>query len=91
MQCETFDRSKTNPEALFIDGCDCAIIKVDDKGKLVYDYHKLVEHFADHIEGRPDDPEEAYEQAIDWVAYNIERALPYYGDWGPSINYEEDE
>ena len=31
-----------------------------------------------------------YDEAIEWVEYNVERALPYYGDKAPvilSVNY----
>ncbi len=61
-----------------ITGCDDAIIGASTDGRVVYDRTKLVEHFMNH-----DDM--MLEEAEEWVSYNIERALPYFGVNAPII------
>ena len=56
----------------FFVNCDyvTAIIGINDEGRLVYSYDKMVEHLInkDKME---------YEDAVEWIDYNTIRALPY--------------
>jgi hypothetical protein len=50
-------------EAIKFDNCDDAIIGVDQRGYLVYDYSKLVEVFKK--QGMTTD------EAVEWIDYNV--------------------
>ena len=49
-----------------------------DKSHIAYSYEKLVTCFMEANNW-------TYDEAIEWVEYNVERALPYYGDKAPVI------
>jgi hypothetical protein len=58
---------------------------------LVYAYEKLIEWFAQEGEGFSSEVlEERYEQAEEWVQYNLIRALPYMGERAPLVAYSLD-
>lgn len=69
-------------DAIVLDGtnCDKAFIGVSYDGRAVYDYELLVECLM------TSDGMEEYE-AVDWIDYNMIRALPYYGENAPIILY----
>ena len=76
------------PEAVVFDGPDYddAIIGVTDDGRVVYDYDKMVESFAQR-NGVPE------EEAMEFIDYNAIRAIPYAGPHAPVVMYpfrEED-
>lgn len=54
-----------------------AIIGITPDGRVAYDLEKLVEAF---MRTGMD-----YEEAQEWVDYNVMRSLPYYGDRAPII------
>ena len=57
----------------------CAIIGLaKDKSHVAYSYHALVNKFA--VENKW-----TIAQAMEWIDYNIIRALPYYGEHAPAI------
>ena len=59
----------------------CAIIGIaKDYSHVAYSYDKLVEKFA--VEN-----DWSYDEAIEWVDYNVIRALPYYGEKAPVVLY----
>lgn len=49
-----------------------------DRGHIAYSFDKLVECFAKQNNW-------TIQEAIEWVEYNVERALPYYGKTAPVI------
>lgn len=49
-----------------------------DRGHIAYSFDKLVECFVRSNNW-------TQEEAIEWVEYNVERALPYYGATAPVI------
>ena len=56
-----------------------AIIGIDyNAGRVVYSRDKLVECFVS-CSGMTE------EEAVEWVEYNIDRALPYWGEHAPII------
>jgi hypothetical protein len=56
-----------------------AIIGVaKDLSHVAYSYERLVRCFMDAYNW-------TYEEAEEWVEYNVERALPYYGEHAPVI------
>ena len=57
-----------------------SLVGVDSFDRAVYDYDRLVECFmkADNI---------TYEEAREWVDYNVIRSLPYMGERAPVIIY----
>lgn len=68
------------------DICDEAVIGVtieEDHNRLVYDYDLLVEaHAKDFAKSQDidDDPRDSYDDAQEWVDYNVMRSLPYMRD-----------
>ena len=62
---------------------DDAIIDVfssSDGDVAVYDYEKLCQHFYDG-----ENPDLTWEHAMEWVDYNLVRALPYMNPRAPLI------
>lgn len=57
---------------------DNAIVGVDEDGRVVYDYNKMVEHLVE-TDGM------TMEEAADFISYNTIRALPYAGEGSPII------
>lgn len=49
-----------------------------DRGHIAYSFDKLVDCFAKQNNW-------TQEEAIQWVEFNVERALPYYGETAPVI------
>lgn len=69
---------KENPDAITWDDCDAALVGTKgDPPIAVYSHDKLVEVFMD--QGM------SYEDALDWVSFNIEGA--YVGEFTPHIRY----
>lgn len=68
-------------DSVQIDGCNCAAIGVGNNGAIMYDYHRLVEHFHDH-EGmwEHDDEDEVGTTAVEWVDYNVIRGIAYISE-----------
>ena len=57
-----------------------AIIGIDSNGRLIYSWGKMIEHLME-VDGMEE------EDAIDFISYNTERALPYAGEMAPIIMY----
>lgn len=56
-----------------------AIIGISkDKNRVVYNYDLLICCFVTAYDW-------SYEEAVDWIDYNVIRALPYYKDKAPVI------
>jgi len=56
-----------------------AIVGIDwINGRVVYDRDKLVQCFVKSSEM-------SYEDADEWVSYNVERSIPYWGPKAPII------
>lgn len=49
-----------------------------DRGHVAYSFDKLVDCFAKQNNW-------TREEALEWVEFNVERALPYYGKTAPVI------
>lgn len=58
-----------------------AVIGVTSDDQVAYDYNKMIECLVE---------EEGWtaEEEIDWIDYNVIRALPYMGENHPVIIYE---
>lgn len=67
-------------EVLILDdpAYDKSIIELTEDGRLVYDFDKMVKEFAEDEQCDELD-------AIEWLKYNILRALPYMGKRAPII------
>lgn len=76
-----------NPEAVLWDGLDDAIIGISSDGKVVYDIHML-----ESVVWRNHKTHISFDEARDWVAYNI--LSTYVGDFTPihvyALNDEEE-
>lgn len=77
---------------------DNSIIGIDDEGRTVYDYDKMVEELAfskDFLEGRDiddlteEEKDDLITQAIEFIDYNTIRATPYMGASAPVIIDEQ--
>lgn len=82
-------------DAPYFDG---SIIGVDENGKVVYDYNKMVYEYIDdefpnlNFEDQTE-VDEAITAAMEWISYNTIRATPYAGPLSPviiDINHECD-
>ena len=60
-----------------------AVIGITDDGRLVYDFYKMVEYLMDN-EGWSDI------EAIEYIEYNVIRAIPYMEEKKPIIVYPLD-
>ena len=58
---------------------DSAIVGVDEDGRVVYDFNRMVECLVK--DGM------TCEEAIEFIEYNTIRALPYAGEGAPIIMY----
>lgn len=62
----------SNPEALFMDGCDSALVGVAQRcgqpDLAIYSWEKLIKHFMSEFE--KDGCENPWESAQEWVSYN---------------------
>ena len=69
---------------------DASIIGVDESGKIVYDYNKMIDEYIDdefpnlNFEYSPA-VDDAVTDAMDWIDYNTIRATPYAGPLAPII------
>ena len=77
---DLLDLGVIDEQAATIDGYDAAVIGATTDGRLVYDYYKIVEIMIDN------DKVDAT-GAIEYIDYNIVRALDYYGQHAPVIIY----
>lgn len=69
------------------DSLDMAILTVHE-GRAVYGYERLVELFACEFEEN-ESREDAELGAVEWVDYNVVRAVPYMGARRPFIVLEQ--
>ncbi len=70
-----------NPKAVKLDDLDDAIVGFADQMDgpvLVYSYTKIVENIIERGDG-------TYEEAVEYVDYNVMRAIPYMGPHQPII------
>lgn len=89
--CDTLPPQFTYEDtSIQIDGVCCAIIGVEN-GSIVYDYGLLVKHFTEHNILGVGSQEELEDAAIDYIEFNIIRAIPYYQThkYPPIIKYTE--
>ena len=78
-------------DMLVIDGADDAIIgytTTNDGTLAVYSYDQLVEVFKNQFLEHADDIDDAHDQAVEWISYNVEGA--YMGPGQPLIVYPGD-
>lgn len=68
----------TNP------GYDNAVIGISSDGCLIYDFDLMVDELVEDEEMTPT-------EAVEWIDYNVIRALPYMGDQAPIIMYKLEE
>lgn len=65
--------------SIFVNPCyDSAIIGYDDDGRIIYDYELMAEYIMEH-----DGME--YEEAVEFIDYNVIRTIPYMNDPKPVI------
>ena len=57
-----------------------AIIGVTSDGNVAYHYDKMIECLVEE-EGW------TWEEAVDWIDYNVIRGLPYMGEMRPVVIY----
>ena len=69
-----------NPEALFADGHDHAIMGYSTDGKVIYSVNMI-------IEGLIEDSEMTYEDAVEFFDFNIAGA--YVGEYTPIFMHED--
>ena len=62
------------------DWYDDAIIAVTTEGNAIYDYDKLTEILMEH-------DKMSYEDAVEWIDYNMVRGAAYMGTDRPYIAY----
>ena len=62
------------------DWYDDAIIGVTIEGNAIYDYDKLAEILMEH-------DKMSYEDAVEWIDYNMVRGAVYMGQYKPYIAY----
>lgn len=70
-------------EVLLLDdhAYDKSIIGITEDGRILYDFEKMIQEFAED-EGCDET------EAIEWLEYNTIRALPYMGERAPIIIME---
>ena len=57
-----------------------AIVGMTEEGRVVYSWEKMITHLVE-TDGMTE------EDAIDFISYNTERAIPYAGPMAPIILY----
>ena len=57
-----------------------AIVGMTDEGRVVYSWEKMIKHLIE-TDGMTD------EEAVEFISYNTERAIPYAGAMAPIILY----
>lgn len=67
-----------NPEALFADGHDNAIMGYSSDGRVVYSVDQIIEGLMEDM---------SHEEAVEYFGFNIECA--YVGEYTPIYMYEE--
>ena len=78
---------------------DASIIGVDESGKVVYDYNKMIDEYIDDEYpnlnfGNQEEVDDAVTAAMEWISYNTLRATPYGGPLSPiiiDINHENED
>lgn len=75
--------SHSYPEALLFDNpsYDNSIIGISHNGRIIYSFEKMIEELC-----KEDNVEQ--DEAIDFISYNTERAIPYAGENAPIIMYD---
>lgn len=70
-------------EVLLLDdhAYDKSIIGITEDGRILYDFEKMIQEFAED-EGCDET------EAIEWLEYNTIRALPYMGERAPIVIME---
>lgn len=75
-----------NPDALFIDGFDDAIIGITERSDIgaliVYDEDKIISKLVDEMSG-DESEDDKHETAVEYYEYNIKGA--WVGENGPLI------
>ena len=61
-----------------------AYIGMSHDGRVVYSYDRMIEGLM--LQEGWD-----YEEAIEWIDYNVIRAIPYAGEKGPIVLYDDPE
>lgn len=58
-----------------------AVLGIDDRGRIVYSYSKMIQYLmlTDGI---------SYDDAIEFIDYNTIRAIPYMGELAPIVIYD---
>ena len=81
----SIDEIEALDDAVILDNpsFDKSIVGYTSDGRLVYDFDKMVVEFAS------DNDIEDYIEAIEFIEYNTERALPYMGERAPLIIYRD--
>jgi hypothetical protein len=82
---DSINENETLDGAVILDNpsFDKSIVGYTSDGRLVYDFDKMVVEFAD------DNDLDEYIDAIEFIEYNTERALPYMGERAPLIIYKD--
>jgi hypothetical protein len=62
------------------DWYDDAIIAVTTEGNAIYDYDRLAELLMEH-------DKMTYEDAVEWIEYNMIRGAAYMGQYRPFVAY----
>ena len=57
-----------------------AIVGMTDDGRIIYSWEKMITHMVE-TDGMTE------EEAIEFISYNTERAIPYAGTMAPIILY----
>ena len=60
---------------------DEAIVGVNNEGKLIYDYDRLVKANIEH-------GGMTYNEAVEWIEFNTIRSLPHMGRLHPEVMYK---
>lgn len=71
------------PDTIRIDGYDDAVIGMDTNDKLIYSYGKI----ADLLVSTGN---LTYEEACEYIDFNIIRSLPYMGEKAPIVMMDID-
>ena len=82
-ELKTFLAELAGGDLLLLDGCDEAFLGLDTDNRAVYGYAALVELFRTR-DGMTE------EESMEYIDYNIVRALPYYPH-GPIVMYMAEE
>ena len=72
-----------NPDAITIigDAYNQSIIGITEDDRVIYDYYKMIDNLMELEQME-------YEEAMEYIEYNIVRAIPYMGELAPIIMYK---